>query len=89
MEEKFGYHQDLKNGYGIVRARTTGQLRSWDIPRTMQALEVLKREWGNIEFPGLYILFDSKFKKVYVGEDYLKQWASYLGVEVLYWKVKE
>jgi predicted GIY-YIG superfamily endonuclease len=68
MEEKFGYHQDLKNGYGIVRAKTTGQLRSWDIPRTMRALEVLKREWGNIEFPGLYILFDSKTKKVYVGE---------------------
>lgn len=68
MEERFGYHQDLKNGYGIVRARTTGQLRSWDIPRTMRALEVLKREWGNIEFPGLYILFDSKTKKVYVGE---------------------
>lgn len=68
MEEKFGYHQDLKNGYGIVRARTTGQLRSWDIPRTMQALEILKREWGNLEFPGIYILFDSKTKKIYVGE---------------------
>lgn len=68
MEEIFGYHQDLKNGHGIVRARTTGQLRSWDIPRTMQALGVLKKEWGNIEFPGIYILFDPKTKKVYVGE---------------------
>lgn len=68
MEEKFGYHQDIKNGYGIIRARTTGQLRSWEIPRTMQAIEVIKREWGNLEFPGLYILFDSKTRKVYVGE---------------------
>ncbi len=68
MEEKFGYHQDLKNGDGIIRARTTAHLRSWDIPRTLRALEVLKKEWGNLEFPGIYILFDSSGKKVYVGE---------------------
>jgi len=51
MEDKFGYHQDLKNGDGVVRARTTGHLRSWDIPRTLHALEVLKKEWGNLEYP--------------------------------------
>ena len=68
MEDKFGYHQDLKNGDGIVRARTTGHLRSWDIPRTLYALEVLKKEWGNLEYPGIYILFDSTGKKVYIGE---------------------
>lgn len=68
MEDKFGYHQDLKNGDGIIRARTTGHLRSWDIPRTLHALEVLKKEWGNLEYPGIYILFDSTGKKVYIGE---------------------
>lgn len=68
MENKFGYHQDLKNGYGIIRARTTGQLRSWDIPRTLQALEVIKREWGNLEYPGIYTLFGASGKKVYIGE---------------------
>lgn len=68
MEDKFGYHQDLKNGDGIIRARTTGHLRSWDIPRTLHALEVLKKEWGNLEYPGIYILFDSTGRKVYIGE---------------------
>ncbi|MCL5061768.1 MAG: GIY-YIG nuclease family protein [Nitrospiraceae bacterium] len=68
MEDKFGYHQDLKNGDGIIRARTTGHLRSWDIPRTMQALEVIKKEWGHLEYPGVYILFDTGGKKVYIGE---------------------
>lgn len=68
MEDKFGYQQDLKNGDGIIRARTTGHLRSWDIPRTLQALEVLKKEWGNLEYPGIYILFDSTGRKVYIGE---------------------
>jgi hypothetical protein len=69
MEDKFGYHQDPQNGYGIIRARTIGgHLRSWYIPRTLRALEVLKKEWGNLEYPGLYILFASSGKKVYVGE---------------------
>lgn len=68
MEDKFGYHQDLKNGDGIIRARTTGHLRSWDIPRTLHALETLKREWGNLEYPGIYILFGATGRKVYIGE---------------------
>lgn len=68
MEDNFGYHQDFKNGDGIIRARTTGHLRSWDIPRTLHALEVLKREWGNLEYPGIYILLDATGKKVYIGE---------------------
>ncbi|MFN3532901.1 MAG: hypothetical protein ACK41Q_10380, partial [Candidatus Brocadia sp.] len=68
MEDKFGYHQDLKNGDGIIRARTTGHLRSWDIPRTLYALGVLKKEWGSLEYPGIYILFDSTSKKVCIGE---------------------
>ncbi|MBM4064256.1 MAG: hypothetical protein FJ266_01210 [Planctomycetes bacterium] len=69
MEDKFGYHQDIKNGDGIIRARTIGgHLRSWEIPRTMNALEVIKKEWGNLEYPGIYILFDSSGKKVYIGE---------------------
>ena len=69
MEDKFVYHQDIKNGDGIIRARTIGgHLRSWEIPRTMNALEVIKKEWGNLEYPGIYILFDSSSKKVYIGE---------------------
>lgn len=67
MEDKFGYQQDIKNGDGIIRARTIGgHLRSWEIPRMMSALEVIKKEWGNLEYPGIYILFDSSSKKVYI-----------------------
>ncbi len=68
MEDKFGYHQDIKNGDGIIRARTTGHLRSWDIPKTLHALEILKKDWGNLEYPGIYILFDATSRKVYIGE---------------------
>ena len=62
-----GYHEDPKNSDGIIRARTTKQIRSWEILRTMKALEVLNSELGKIEFPGIYILFEGK-NKVYVGE---------------------
>lgn len=68
VEDKFGYHQDLKNGDGIIRARTTANLRSWDTPRSLRALAVLNREWGDLEFPGIYILFDPSGKRVYIGE---------------------
>ena len=62
-----GYHEDPRNSDGIIRARTTKQIRSWEILRTMNALEVLNNELGKIEFPGIYILFEGK-NKVYVGE---------------------
>jgi hypothetical protein len=53
-----GYQEDPENSEGIIRARTTKQIRSWEIPRTMKALEVLNIELGRIEFPGIYILFE-------------------------------
>ena len=62
-----GYQEDPENSDGIIRARTTKQIRSWEIPRTMKALEVLNIELGRIEFPGIYILFEGK-NKVYIGE---------------------
>ena len=62
-----GYHEDPRNSDGIVRARTTKQIRSWEILRTMKALEVLNNELGKIEFPGIYTLFEGK-NKVYIGE---------------------
>lgn len=62
-----GYQEDPENGDGIIRARTTKQIRSWEIPRTMKALEVLNIELGRIEFPGIYILFEGK-NRVYIGE---------------------
>ncbi len=62
-----GYQEDPENGDGIIRARTTKQIRSWEIPRTMKALEVLNIELGRIEFTGIYILFEGK-NKVYIGE---------------------
>ncbi|HLG29053.1 MAG TPA: GIY-YIG nuclease family protein [Candidatus Brocadiales bacterium] len=68
IEDRFGYHQAPKNGVGIIRARTTGQLRLWEVPRTLQALETVKREWGNLEYPGIYILIDIGGKRLYVGE---------------------
>lgn len=62
-----GYHEDPRNSDGIIRARTTKQVRSWEIPRAVKALEVLNSELGKIEFPGIYILFEGK-NKIYVGE---------------------
>lgn len=62
-----GFHEDPKNGHGIVRSRTTNKIRSWEIPRTQEALETFNAEVGKLEFPGLYILF-AKDHKVYIGE---------------------
>lgn len=62
-----GYHEDPRNGNGIIRARTTKQIRSWELPRSIKALEALNDELGRIEFPGNYILFEGK-NKVYIGE---------------------
>ena len=66
MPSDVGYHEEPKNANGIIRARTTRQIRSWEIPRTRRALERLHEEMGKIEFPGNYILFDNV--GVYVGE---------------------
>ncbi|MFQ6116536.1 MAG: hypothetical protein ACE5NG_20960, partial [bacterium] len=64
--DEIGYHEDPKNANGIVRARTTKQIRSWHIPRSIKALERLNEEMGEIAFPGNYILFDGM--KAYIGE---------------------
>ena len=61
-----GYYEDPKNGDGIVRARTTIQIRSWELPRNIKALEKLNEEMGKVEFPSNYVLFDNM--RVYVGE---------------------
>lgn len=61
-----GYEQQPENSNGIIRARTTQQLRAWQIPRTINALEKWKQEICGIPLPGNYILFDGK--KVYIGE---------------------
>ena len=65
-DNDIGYHEDPKNGNGIVRARTTMQIRAWELPRETKALEKLNNEMGKTEFPGNYILFDNM--KVYTGE---------------------
>jgi len=65
-DNEIGYHEDPKNSNGIIRARTTKQIRSWQIPRSVKALEKLNNEMGNIPFPGIYILFEHM--KVYIGE---------------------
>ena len=62
-----GYNEYPQNGNEIIRARTLKQIRSWEIPRTINALEAFNNELGKIEFPGLYILFERK-NKVYIGE---------------------
>ena len=46
-----GYHEDPRDGNGVLRARTTKQLRSWAMQRTIRALEALtceKNEEKNI-----------------------------------------
>lgn len=67
MTQNIGFYEEPPNGNGIVRARTTGQIRSWDMPRSQKALERFNAEIGKAEFPGVYILL-SKNRKVYVGE---------------------
>lgn len=69
MEEKnIGYYEDPKNGESIIRSRTTEQIRSWDFPRSIKALEVFNSELGKIDYPGIYILIEIKLNKVYIGE---------------------
>ncbi len=69
MEEKnIGYYEDPKNGENIIRSRTTEQIRSWDFPRSTKALEKFNAELGKIDYPGIYILIESKLNKVYIGE---------------------
>jgi len=67
-EQEIGYIENIVNGSSIVRARTIRQVRSWQFPRSLGALEHLNNEFGNLDFPGIYILIDSKSNKVYKGE---------------------
>lgn len=55
-EDNLGYYENPKNGEGVIRAKTTGQLRSWELPRSFKALETLNKELEKIEFPSIYIL---------------------------------
>jgi len=66
-EFAIGYHEDPKNCNGIIRARTTKQIRSWELPNSNKALEILNAELGGIEFPGVYIVFVNA-STIYVGE---------------------
>jgi len=69
MEQKnIGYYEDPKNGESIIRSRTTEQIRSWDFPRSIKAIEKFNAELGKIDYPGIYILIEAKFHKVYIGE---------------------
>ncbi len=69
MEEKnIGYYEDPKNDESIIRSRTTEQIRSWDFPRSVKALETFNAELGKIDYPGIYILIESKSNKIYIGE---------------------
>ena len=65
-DTEIGYHEDPKNSNSIIRARTTKQIRSWQLTRSQKTLEKLNEEMGKNPFPGNYILFDQK--KVYIGE---------------------
>lgn len=64
MDSRFSMHP--RNGYGIQRLETT-LLRIWDIPRELQAIEQLSREFVGKSFPGVYILLETN-KKAYIGE---------------------
>jgi len=67
INNDIGYHEDPKNSDGIIRARTTKQIRLWEVPRNTKALEALNNEFGRIKFPGIYVLFEGE-NKVHVGE---------------------
>jgi len=69
MEEKnIGYYENPQNGENIIRSRTTEQIRSWDFPRSLKTLKVFNTELGKIDYPGIYILIETKLNKVYIGE---------------------
>ena len=66
-EDQIGYYQDPKNGNGIVRSRTTQQIRALSIDNSQKQLDIINDdEWGKLDFPGIYVLFEKK--KVYIGE---------------------
>lgn len=66
-EQSIGYIQVPKNSNGITRSKTTSLLRAWLLDRSLRQLEKINRnEWGKLEFPSIYVLFEKK--KVYVGE---------------------
>jgi hypothetical protein len=67
MDDDIGYTEYPKNGFGIKRSRTTRLIRSWAMPRSLQALHALDEEMGSSDYPGVYLLFEGA-KKVYVGE---------------------
>lgn len=66
-DSEIGYYEEPKNSDGIIRARTTKQIRLWEIPRTIRSIETLNDELGRIEFPGIYVLRKGK-NRIYVGE---------------------
>lgn len=63
-----GYYEELINGSQIVRARTIRLIRSWEFPRSLEALETLNNEFAKADFPGIYILQDTNANKLYIGE---------------------
>jgi len=65
--DDIGYIEDPVNGSGIRRSRTTKSIRAWTIKRSLKSLHALDEEMGELDFPGIYILFEGG-KKVYVGE---------------------
>lgn len=67
-EERIGYTEDPVNGDGIWRARTTRLIRAWKFDKSNGTLDILKREFGNNAYPGLYILFEFPANRVYIGE---------------------
>ena len=67
-DKDIGYYEELINGSSIVRARTIRVIRSWEFPRTLESVETFSLEFGQSEVPGIYILFDSKARKIYIGE---------------------
>ncbi|MDD3534539.1 MAG: GIY-YIG nuclease family protein [Candidatus Cloacimonetes bacterium] len=67
-EERIGYTEDPVNGDDIWRARTTRLIRAWKFEKSVEKLDILNKEYGNNQYPGIYILFETTSNKVYIGE---------------------
>lgn len=67
MNDDIGYTENPKNGFGIKRSRTTKLIRAWTMNRSLESLHALDEEMGNLDYPGIYVLFEGD-KKVYIGE---------------------
>lgn len=67
LDDSIGFQDDPRNGFQVKRSRTSENIRAWEFPRSLEVIDVLKSELGNVPFPAIYMLFE-RWERVYIGE---------------------